>query len=83
MQTTLTSPQNQDDVYLAIALNTLDAETGILNFFPRDGVSRTIGQSEVLEPGDGIICRGENSNPAGGGEGGIVLMIHYQVETGR
>jgi hypothetical protein len=82
-QTSLASPHNQDDVYLAIALNTLDAETGILNFFPRDGALRTLGQAEVLEPGDGIICRGECSNPAGGGEGGIVLMIHYQVETGQ
>lgn len=82
-QTSHTQPQIHGDVYLAIALTTLNAETGILNFFSRDDASTTVGQAEVLEPGDGIICCGEDSSPDGGGKGGIVLMIQYQVQSDR
>lgn len=71
-------PEAHNDVYLAIALTTIDADTGILNFFSRESGSQTLG--EVLQPGDGIICCGEDANPGGGGEGGIVLMIQYQME---
>jgi hypothetical protein len=69
------------NVYFAIALTTLDAETGILNYFPRENSGSTLKEAEVLEPGDGVICCGEDGNPNGGGEGGIVLMIQYRVET--
>lgn len=82
-QTPRRSPETHNDVYLAIALTILNAETGILNFFPEDSASRTKGQGEMLQPGDGIICCGEDANPGGGGEGGIVLMIQYQVAPDR
>jgi hypothetical protein len=71
------------NVYFAIALTTPNAETGILNYFPRDSNGNSLGQAEILQPGDGIICCGEDGNPNGGGEGGIVLMIRYRVETDR
>jgi hypothetical protein len=71
------------NVYFAIALTTLNAETGILNYFPRDSNGIHLAQAEILQPGDGIICRGEDGNPNGGGEGGIVLMIRYRAETDR
>lgn len=73
-------PELPGNIYFAIALTTLGAETGILNFFPRDSVSMGLGQAEVLEPGDGIVCRGEDINPEGGGEGGVILLIRYQAE---
>jgi hypothetical protein len=69
-------PELPGNVYFAIALTTLSAESGALNFFP-EGTSRV----DVIEPGDGIICRGEDMNPSGGGEGGIILMIVYQGAT--
>lgn len=69
------------NVYFAIALTTLDAETGILNYFPSENSESTTREAEVLQPGDGVICCGEDGNPNGGGEGGIVLMIQYRVET--
>lgn len=79
-QTPLRPPTTPGFVYLAIALTTLNAETGILNFFV-GGSSERLGQTTVLEPGDGIICRGEDVNPSGTGGGGIVLMIRYQRES--
>jgi hypothetical protein len=82
-QTSRRPAQNPDNVYLAIALTTLDAETGILNFFPRDSSGQTLGQAEVLEPGDGILCCAEDASSGVGGEGGIVLMIRYQADTDR
>lgn len=82
-QTPPRSPETPGNIYYAIALTTLTADTGILNFFPRDSGGTNLGQAEVLEPGDGIICRGEDGNPSGGGEGGIVLMIHYQAGNDR
>lgn len=78
------SPEPQEsagNVYLAIALTTLDASSGIMNFFPRDDSGGSSGQYEVLEPGDGIICCGEDVNPNGGGDGGAILMIRYQVPS--
>lgn len=80
-QTSQRPPENPGYVYFAIALTTLNAETGLLNFFPRDSSGARHGQTEVLEPGDGIICCGEEGDPSGGGEGGIVLMIRYRVKT--
>lgn len=68
-------------VYLVIALTTLNAETGILNFFPRDSSGQALGQAEALGPGDGIICYAEDTFSGAGGEGGLVLMIRYQAET--
>lgn len=68
-------------VYLVIALTTLNAETGILNFFPRDSSGQASGKTEVLEPGDGILCCAEDTFSGAGGEGGIVLMIRYQADT--
>lgn len=78
MQAPPRPPEAPKNVYLAIALTTLNAETGILNFFPRENSQEGPGQTAELKPGDGIICRGEDGNPSGGGEGGIVLMIRYQ-----
>lgn len=69
-------PEQPGNVYFAIALTTLDAGSGVLNFFPRDGND---DGHEVLEPGDGIICCSEDVNPNGGGEGGVVIIISYQV----
>lgn len=71
-------PEPPGNTYFVIALTTLRAETGILNFFPVDGDGARLGQSEVLEPGDGLVCRGEDLISNGGGEGGVVLMIRYQ-----
>lgn len=68
------------NIYFAIALTTLDAETGLLNFFPNDRIGTSSGQAEVLKPGDGIVCRGEDINPEAGGEGGVILLIHYLAE---
>jgi hypothetical protein len=71
-------PELPGHVYFAIALTTLRAESGVLHFFPQDTDST---RAEVLEPGDGIICRGEDMNPGVGGEGGIILMIVYREAT--
>jgi hypothetical protein len=70
-------PEQPGNLYFAIALTALSAESGAPNFFPQ-GTSGV----DVLEPGDGVICRGEDMNPSGGGEGGIILMIVYQDATG-
>lgn len=75
------TPEPPQNVYLAIALTTLNAETGILNLFPRNDSQGGTGQEAVLEPGDGIIFCGEDGNPRGGGGGGIVLMIRYQRKS--
>lgn len=83
MHASLDPPEPPGNVYLAIALTTLNAKSGILNFFPRDDSGIRSGQNEVLEPGDGIICYGEDVNPNGGGEGGVILMIRYQVPLDR
>jgi hypothetical protein len=72
-------PEPSGNVYLVIALTTLNAKSGILNFFPRDGGE--LEQTEVLEPGDGIVCCSEDVNPNGGGEGGVILVICYQSKT--
>lgn len=69
--------ESPGNVYLAITLTELNAESGILNFYPHDSDR---AKAEVLEPGDGIICRGEDVNPYGGGEGGVIFMIRYQVK---
>jgi hypothetical protein len=82
-QTSHRPAQTPGNVYLAIALTALDAGTGILNFLPRDSSRQTLGQAEVLEPGDGILCCAEDANSGAGGEGGIVLMIRYQADTAR
>jgi hypothetical protein len=71
------------NVYFAIALTTLNTETGILNYFLRDSNRIRLAQAEILQPSDGIICRGEDGNLNRGGEGGIVLMIRYRAETDR
>jgi hypothetical protein len=72
-------PGSLGKVYFAIALTTLSAETGILNFFPKDDTGLRLGQEEVLQAGDGIVCRQEDFDRTGGGEGGVVLMIRYQA----
>ena len=78
--TSPTLPELPGNVYFAVALTSLSAESGILNFFPGDNISMILGQTEVLEPGDGIVCCGEDINPEGGGEGGVILLIRYQAE---
>lgn len=74
-------PEIPKNIYLAIALTTLNAETGILNLFPRESSEEGHGQEAELKPGDAIIFRGEDGNPSGGGKGGIVLMIRYLRKT--
>lgn len=81
MQASTRPPETPKNVYLAIALTTLNAETGILNLFPRESIQQEHRQEVELKPGDAIIFRGEDGNPSGGGEGGIVLMIRYLRET--
>lgn len=78
---TPTSPRKREapgNVYFAIALTTLSVRSGISRFFPHEHIG---AKAEVLEPGDGIICLGEDVNPHGDGEGGIVFMIRYQLEA--
>jgi hypothetical protein len=74
-------PGSLGKVYFTIALTTLSVKTGLLNFFPEDDTGLRLGQEEVLEleAGDGIVCRQEDFNRNGGGEGGVVLIIRYQA----
>jgi len=71
-------PELPSKVYFAIALTTLNVDSGVIHFFPPGTDS---ARAEVLEPGDGIICRGEDMNSGGGGHGGIILMIVYREAT--
>jgi hypothetical protein len=66
-------------VYFVIALTALNEDSGILNFFAEHERDSGYGQVEALEVGDGIVCRQEDFNQNGVGEGGVVLMIRYQA----
>jgi hypothetical protein len=76
-------PESLGKVYFAIALTTLSAETGILNFFSKDDRGLRLGQKEELEAGDGIMCRQEYFDQYGGGKGGVILLLRYQAEEGE
>lgn len=69
-------------VYLYVALTRLDKPSGMFSFLvqPEDS---TILQKDwpeeevVLEPGDGLLWRGDCRRKSGGGTGGVMLILRY------
>ncbi|KAK4903928.1 hypothetical protein LTR49_026520 [Elasticomyces elasticus] len=69
-------------VLLLIALTTLDKRNGMFSFLEASE-DRSIPRHEwkeeqiVIEPGEGVMWRGDCARKIGEGNGGIMLMIRY------
>jgi hypothetical protein len=75
---TLASSSN---VFLYIALTTLDKSNGMFSFVSPGQAPDTesdFQEEEVtLSPGDGLLWRGDCARRSGGGYGAIVLILQY------
>lgn len=69
-------------VYLYVALTRLDKPSGMFSFLVQPEDSNILQkdwpeEEVVLEPGDGLLWRGDCRRKSGGGTGGVMLILRY------
>lgn len=71
-QTTPAPFGSEGEVYLAIALTPWTSASGVLVFITGD-----VEEEVQLEPGDGILWRGECLTGRGSGHGGVFILLRF------